>query len=495
MPLEVDLDALSQEQLEYIWWRNERKRCQEDLLYLCREYLDYHDLNDKLHGPIAERLKTWKDLLILLPRGHLKSSLITIGKTIQFILNNQNVRIKIINAAYSKATEFLAEIKEHLKNEKLLMLFPEILYSNPDSQSDCWRRDAINVKRTAIVAGNTIEVLGIDTGNIGKHCDIIIFDDPHDDKNTRTAELIEYVKRRFTLCLSVLDPGGLRLVIGTRWKNEDIYGDLIRQEWEYVEEKIKTDDGDFILPEIWNEKKLKKVYEGYRDAGFSSLYYAQYENRIVDVEDIVFPKKFIVYFIKTKLWSRVYIIIDPAIDEKAQSCETVIQTVCQTEDNKLYVRRSHGFRGGVQETVDGLFLEYLTYADMYEISVGVEKVAYQKALHQWIERDQVTRGIAFEVIELEPHGRSKDYRIRALGPFFRRGIMLLHKRDCEKLPQQLIDYGATTRKDHADALAYLPDMLIMTSGNEVLEMGASPEDPYSLESILGEEEAVGCLDY
>ncbi|KKM00974.1 hypothetical protein LCGC14_1799100, partial [marine sediment metagenome] len=274
---------MSKEDLEQLWWKNERERIQTDLFYLCTEYLGYADLNKSLHGPICDRLLFWEDVLILLPRGHLKSSLITIGKVIQFVLINQNVRIKIVNASYNKATEFLAEIKQHLQDERFVNLFPEILFENPAGESDSWSVNKINVKRTCIVPGATIEIMGIMTGNIGKHCDIIVFDDLHDDKNTKTAELIAIVKQRYRLYLSVLEPRGLRINVGTRWKKEDQYGDLIKSGIKCIRRE-DIEDGRVIFPEKFDEDILKaiKVELG------SHFYYLQYKNRVMSDEDVHF---------------------------------------------------------------------------------------------------------------------------------------------------------------------------------------------------------------
>ena len=481
---------MSKEDLEQLWWENERKRLQTDLFYLCTEYLGYTDLNKSLHGPICDQLEKWKDVLILTPRGHLKSSLITIGKTIQFVLNNQNIRIKIVNASYDKATEFLAEIKLHLQDERMVNLFPEILYENPAGESDLWRENKINVKRTKIVSSATVEILGIMTGNIGKHCDIIIFDDLHDDKNTKTAELIKVVKQRYRLYLSVLEPRGLRINVGTRWKKEDQYGDLLKSGIKCIRRE-DIEDGKVIFPEKFTEEILRaiKIELG------SHFYYLQYKNRVLSDEDIQFKEEWFKWFTGIKNWIKIYILCDPAIATDDRACETVIQTIGQREDGKLDVIKSHGFKGRVQEIVDCLFLEYLKYCNTFEVYVGIEKAGFQHALHQWIEKDQITYGVYFEVIELEPRGRNKDYRIKRLSPLFERGQIELNEEDCEELFVQLSEYGGTTKVDHADCLGYLLDVLIEDSAYDVLRIGSTVDDPYSMENIIEEEMAPSCLDY
>src|SRR3990167_1864398 len=58
--------------------------------------------------------------LLLIPRAHLKSTVVTVGRALQAIVTNPSVRILIANATYGNACSFLTEIKRHLKfNEKI----------------------------------------------------------------------------------------------------------------------------------------------------------------------------------------------------------------------------------------------------------------------------------------------------------------------------------------------------------------------------------------
>ena len=481
---------MTQEELEQLWWEIERERVKNDLYYLCKEYLGYKDLNEGLHKPVADALMVWDDVLILMPRGHLKSSVVTIGKTVQLVLQNQNIRIKIVNASYDKAVEFLRSIKAHLQNDRLIKLFPEVLYENPSGESDLWRENSINVKRTQVIDGATVEALGIDSTNVGKHCNVVIFDDVHDDKNTRNYDQIKYVKSRIKLFEPILEPGGLRIFVGTRWAKEDVYGDLIKQGIRYIRREA-TERGKVIFPEKFTIETLQKIKKRLG----TKQYYLQYLNKIFDEEDITFKDEWIKYLDKPRIWDRIYILCDPAISLKEDSADTVIQTVAQSkDDNKLCVLRSYGFKARVQDIVNEIFLEYLKYAKDYEVFVGIEKVGYQHALHQWIEKDQKTYGIYFRVHELEPHGRSKDFRIRALSPLFERGQILLNKEGCEELDRQLREYGGTHKVDHVDILSYILDVLMDETDFDVLEAGVE-DFPFEIEAIIEQERELSYLDY
>ena len=50
------------------------------------------------------------ELMALMPRGTLKSSCVTIGFTIQFLLNHRDARVLIDSETFTKATAFIKEI-------------------------------------------------------------------------------------------------------------------------------------------------------------------------------------------------------------------------------------------------------------------------------------------------------------------------------------------------------------------------------------------------
>ena len=114
-----------------------RWRCRTDLEFLAREILGYKDIDRSVHGPVLDVLqkfpypknkeefeehdvwngKTWryrplKDMqalpgdrrvLILDPRGHLKTTINAQSHTIQWILNYPDIAIAIFQSNLEKA--------------------------------------------------------------------------------------------------------------------------------------------------------------------------------------------------------------------------------------------------------------------------------------------------------------------------------------------------------------------------------------------------------
>jgi hypothetical protein len=276
----------------------ERQRCLTDPLYLGRKYLGYTDLDDKVHGDMFRRLQEyvaecqkWSERLSIgekikgllkkesrypaplvfeLPRGHLKTSAVSICWVIQRILRNPNIALRILSYGWGRAVEILTEIKDHLMNPQLVTLFPEILWESPKRQSPKWGEDAITVKRTKVVAGYTIKVDSIMGGITGSHCDEMYFDDLHDIENTGTAEQIAKVIQRFRNCRSVLKPKGLRVIIGTVWTKDDFLAWCEEQGFEVYRrvatynskgEECDCDDPDAqsYFPAMFDIEELRQI--------------------------------------------------------------------------------------------------------------------------------------------------------------------------------------------------------------------------------------------
>src|SRR5690606_28265588 len=79
--------------------------------------------------------------LLLFPRGHLKSTLVTVGRSLQRICENPKVRILIANATYPLAVSFLEQIKSHLKGNKKI----HELYGDYSKTAGKWSENMIKV--------------------------------------------------------------------------------------------------------------------------------------------------------------------------------------------------------------------------------------------------------------------------------------------------------------------------------------------------------------
>ena len=203
-----------------------QQACKTDLRFLCKEVLGMTDWEELLHNDLAHQLDSPASRkLFLMPRGHLKSSIITVGWGLQQVLRDPNIRVLITNAVWDKARAFLNQISGYLTDRSAL---PQIFgtFQTPNMR---WTRDEIEIaqKTSRTIKEPTISTAGLEKSLTGYHYDLIICDDLVDATNITTAEQIEKVKSYYRNMLPLLDPGGRIVVIGTRWCIGDLYDELI----------------------------------------------------------------------------------------------------------------------------------------------------------------------------------------------------------------------------------------------------------------------------
>ena len=211
--------------------------CKTDLEYLYREVLKYDRWNEKLHfnyagdaekgvpPGIAHYLaNSGPRKLILVPRNHLKSTVVTVVWTLQQILKNPNIRVLINNAKFETARAFVQTIAAHLDtNSPLSKIFGEFR-----SNKLTWNRDSIIIaQRTMPRAQPTVMAASIESVLNGMHFDLIIHDDLVEPNNVRTREQIDKTIDFFKDSFNQIDKGGQIVVIGTRWAAQDLYGHIL----------------------------------------------------------------------------------------------------------------------------------------------------------------------------------------------------------------------------------------------------------------------------
>lgn len=151
--------------------------------------------------------------LILVPRGHLKSTLITIGYTLQAICKNPSVRILIANATYSMACTFLNAIKRHLERTEEIAYFWGKLAESPIK----WAESEITLQTARSGATGkkepTITAFGM-TSRTSQHYDKIILDDIVNREFITSREQIEKTITFYKDCLDLLEPGGEMIILG-----------------------------------------------------------------------------------------------------------------------------------------------------------------------------------------------------------------------------------------------------------------------------------------
>ena len=219
---------------------------------------------------VADKKRNKK--LILVPRGHLKSTLVTVGKSLQAICHNPQVRILIANATYNLACSFLTEIKRHLKFNVDLREF----WGDMALGAETWSANDITLAQAKDFSGKkepTVTAMGLESNMTSQHYDLIILDDLVNKDFINTTEQIQKTIDFYKESLNLLEPDGELVIVGTRWHDRDLYGWIMDTDNNVIQdfdvffrqayEGNLEDDNDFkpLFPGKFTRRYLKNLYD------------------------------------------------------------------------------------------------------------------------------------------------------------------------------------------------------------------------------------------
>ena len=445
-------------------------------------------MNEKLHREMCDFVTSYRDWkgsknkkLILEPRGSLKSTCVTIALPLQLMLKNPNIRILIDSEKLTNSKTFLHSIKGHMEATVKYRELSKLLhgkYPDPKSKKDeKWTSTEIitPLRTNRSIKEPTVATGGVDVVKVGQHYDVVIMDDPVSNNNCTTREQIEKVIQHYKLILSLLEPGGTLIIIGTRWDYGDLYGYLIENHHKYFDilvRKAINSDGHLLYP----ERLTKAFLDEQRASQDSYIFSCQYLNNPVPREDAVFKwdeyrewtgrfdnRKIIInelrkYIGETKFnvteentaaLLNVFMTIDPATSLKEHADYTAI-VVCGVDNkNRIFVIDYVNKRLSGQTFWDEIF----RMQELYRPNrLGIETTAFQKSLEINFKDEMTRRNVFFHFDELKPD-MDKFRRIKQLQPRYEAGQIFIR----DKMPDlkyQMVNFPRTPHDDIVDALSY-----------------------------------------
>lgn len=410
------------------WVECQRELCRGDLFYLMINVLGREDiLHPWLFDRCREVQKEPNGHIDLWSREHRKSSLITIGKTIQDILCDPEITIGIFSHTRPIAKSFLRPIKRTFEtNTKLKELFPDILYADPHKEAQQWSEDTgIVVRRKQNPPEATVEAHGlIDGMPTGRHFRLRVYDDVVTRESVTTSDQIQKSIEAFELSDNLGMEGGLCRIIGTRYSLHDLYAEILKrgiakprlypathngkmdgtpvlfsqEEWE---RRLKTQSRSTIAAQLLQNPMADE------DATFSSLWLRPYEVRPRTVN--------------------IGIMCDPSKGLNASSDNTAIIVVAYSSTGVKYLVDGYCHRMTLSqrwECLRDLYLKWSKTPGVQNIQVGYERYGAQSDDEYFRER-QERENIIFPIEELSwtregtKGEQGKRTRIERLEPDFR----------------------------------------------------------------------------
>jgi hypothetical protein len=331
--------------------------------------------------------------LILMPRGHLKSTICSVAYVLWRIYKDPNVRIVVGSGVLSLSKAFMREVRSYLEDPDLIKhvwnsrphiqgpLIPTMSATtggrrksqavedetDAEDKKIVWTNDAIQVIRSKKMKEPTLMAWSVGTMRTGFHCDVVIFDDIVTFDNVRSPQLIETLHEWVRDIKSILDPynpdtglGGETIVLGTRYAESDYYGFILEglQDVEYdihfrnIYKNGTDPEGGYLWPERFNEQVEKELRLELKMKRFTS----QYLNRILDESECsMHPDKVTHLYMKQiqkivtglvhvktspeapTIYVRPIIVIDPAFAQHEAADNTSILVGGIDKDRNMYV--------------------------------------------------------------------------------------------------------------------------------------------------------------
>lgn len=257
---------------------------------------------------------------------------------------------------------------------------------------------------------------------------------------------------------------------------------LEKDGWSIVYDRAERPDGSLFFP----SRLTPEFLEQQKKRLGTYIYTNQYLNIIIPEGMQTFKKEWLSYWRFIPEGCYTFAFIDPAISQEEGSDFTALVVVDVDASGRWYLKVAKRARLTVTEQVQLIFKVNRLFQPM---AIGIEDVAYQKALIQlvaseMIERDDILpiKGIkrGNKIVEGKVQEVSKFARIRSLVPRFEWGQLLvapgLHDFETEylKFPKGLHD-------DILDALQSIDQIALAPAKEEEEKRDPVPSDAENYE--------------
>lgn len=452
---------------------NETKKAYLKKMYLdmhlfAKIVLDHHmsDTTPPFHSEIYSLLGK-KDILrkaIVAPRGHSKSTLVSLIYPLWNILFQKKHFIVIVSESYSQSVLFLDAIKRELEeNPKIKYFFGDIV------GTDKWSENAIVTSTGVMVIakGSGQRMRGLKYKQYRP--DLVILDDFESEANTYTAEsrtaLFRWVNGAV---LPGIEPHTGEIVLVGTIVHNDAYLENIRKNgkasgwvvlyYQALDEERKTT----LWPERFSYERLIQIRNQYASQGLLDMFYMEYQNIAQDPSGRPFTEDMIQYyngsvFRENNKWYlrledgsvegvNLYCGVDPAMG-KVNGDYTVIAVIAVDKDKNIYLIELDRGKTKPVELIDKIFKIYLKYEK--SLSIVIETIAYQESLIDFMRDRSKRDGVYIPVLEVKPR-TSKSERLLKLQPYFADKRVFV-RRYHDSFVEELLTFPKGSHDDTLDA--------------------------------------------
>lgn len=405
--------------------------------------------------------------LILVPRNHMKTSIISVLAPIWFMLRDPSVRIRVVSASDELASRITAQIIHIIKAH-----FADLLPIKKALST------SLTLEGRRIQKEPTLTCSPISGSRItGSRNDILIFDDISTNENADTPKKRQFIKERFIGTLGTFSSReDIRtIVVGTTFYFDDLYADILQNKLVYdwrilrvpvlkkpipferpitVEQAKQIIEGGYLIWPAAFKQPSKLLAEYNNPSHWASQYMLTPQTeemqplRYVPAEDRGRPNPMDLKIVVAS--------IDPASHDGND--DTALVVVGMTEDGTMHV-----LDGLATNSSDASHFASQWWAMMqgWRYGPGLTKwpITILESNAAWKIYGNILRMIAPlhyhpYIQQKSVHGKKED-RIRGAlaGPLSQAKVLIHQSPIKEKLLQQIEEFPLGSHDDVVDALA------------------------------------------
>ncbi|MGH7744553.1 MAG: hypothetical protein ACREQ5_07015, partial [Candidatus Dormibacteria bacterium] len=190
--------------------------------------------------------------------------------------------------------------KWHLEHSEELQ---KEFHGDVKAESSKWSESAIILStRTINRKEPSIDTCALDRPKVGGHYDLIIIDDLHTRENI-TPKLLRKSRMFLNDLQPLLKPGGVLVLVGTRWHHQDIYSHILEVDaqrekkgkgpaYSFLRKGCYDGPGGLFFPSVLSAE----VLEDYKLNMTTKEFATQFLNMPIEEDTAVFPHSTLQFF-------------------------------------------------------------------------------------------------------------------------------------------------------------------------------------------------------
>ena len=268
--MSLDFDTTNPEEAKALMLKLELRQKELDTATKAKEnFLDFvravwpEFISGYHHKKIAEKFQQLKDkklkrLIVNMPPRHTKSEFASY--LLPAWIMGHAPKTKIIQATHTGelAFRFGRKVRNLMDHEDYKRVFTNVELSQDSKAAGRWETNH----------GGEYFATGVGGAITGRGADLLIIDDPHSEQDALSETAFDNAYEWYTSGpRQRLQPGGIIVIVMTRWSTKDLTGRLVgaqkeikADQWEIIEfPAIFPNSGNPIWPEYWKKDELLSV--------------------------------------------------------------------------------------------------------------------------------------------------------------------------------------------------------------------------------------------